>query len=241
MAQAPTPAPVLAPAPAYGAPKEEEKGWADTLKGYVPDISMPKKWPWESAETGLVGGRKRARMMRGGDFGANAPLSLATNASPISGINSARPHNWVGGRTRGRRCSNNRGRSRGRGGSKMRGSKMRGSKMRGSKMRGSRRSKKGGDDIDNTWDIEMGPRSESPAYINVAQDADDMEKGLTKFSPEPEQGDEKVGGKRRRGTKSKKHYKKGAMSKTRKGRKDFVTHKGDKYFHRRGHRQTTRQ
>jgi hypothetical protein len=213
------PAPAPAPAPAYGAPKEEEKGWADTLKGYVPE--MPKKWPWESAETGLVGGRKRARMMRGGDFGANAPLSLATNASPISGINSARPHNWVGGRTRGRRRSNNRGRSRGRG--------------------GSRRSKKGGDDIDDTWDIEMGPRSESPAYINVAQDADDMEKGLTKFSPEPEPGDEKAGGKRRRGNKSKKHYKKGAMSKTRKGRKDFVTHKGDKYFHRRGHRQTTRQ
>ena len=42
-------------------------------------------------------------------------------------------------------------------------------------------------------------------------------------------------------TKSKKHYKKGSMSKTRKGRKDFVTHKGDKDFHRRGHRQTKRQ
>lgn len=200
LAQAPTPLP-LAPAPAYGAPKEEEKGWADTLKGYVPDISMPKKWPWQSDDTGLVGGRKRARTMRGGDFGANAPLSLATNASPISGINSARPHNWVGGRTRGRRCSNNRGRSRGLG-------------------RG--RSKKGGDDVDPAlWDIEMGPRSDSPAYINVARDADDMEKGLTKFSPEPEAGDEKAGGKRRRGNKSKKHYKKGGMSKTRKGRKAF--------------------
>ena len=48
---------------------------------------------------------------------------------------------------------------------------------------------------------------------------------------------EKVGGKRRR---SKKFYK-GKASKTRKGRKDFVTHKGDKYFHRKGHRQTKRQ
>jgi hypothetical protein len=33
-------------------------------------------------------------------------------------------------------------------------------------------------------------------------------------------------------------YKKGSRSKTRKGRKDFVTHKGSKYYNRRGHRQT---
>jgi hypothetical protein len=46
-----------------------------------------------------------------------------------------------------------------------------------------------------------------------------------------------VGGKRKR---SKKFYK-GKASKTRKGRKDFVTHKGDKYFNRKGHRQTKRQ
>ena len=45
------------------------------------------------------------------------------------------------------------------------------------------------------------------------------------------------GGKRRR---SKKFYK-GKASKSRKGRKDFITHKGDKYFHRKGHRQTKRQ
>lgn len=104
-----------------------------------------------------------------------------------------------------------------------------------------RRSRKGGDGEDDTWDIEMGPRSESPAHLIVAKDADDMEKGLTKFSPEPGPGAEQAGGKRRRGNKSKKHYKKGAMSKTRKGRKDFVTHKGDKKFHRRGHIQTKRQ
>ena len=106
-----------------------------------------------------------------------------------------------------------------------------------------RRSKKGGDETKkDTWDIEMGPRSESPDHLIAAKDADDMEKGLTKFSPEPKKpGDEQAGGKRRRGNKSKKHYKKGSMSKTRKGRKDFVTHKGDKYFHRRGHRQTKRQ
>lgn len=33
-------------------------------------------------------------------------------------------------------------------------------------------------------------------------------------------------------------FKKGSASKTRKGRKDFVTHKGDKKYNRRGHRQS---
>ena len=35
-----------------------------------------------------------------------------------------------------------------------------------------------------------------------------------------------------------KNPKKGQPSRTRKGRLDFVTHKGDKYYHRKGHRQT---
>ena len=120
-----------------------------------------------------------------------------------------------------------------------------------------RRSKKGGDDTKkNIWDIEMGSRSESPEYVRAANDADNMESGrnsptqetiyekelkdLSKRDDKMERG-MKLGGKRRRGNKSKKHYKKGTMSKTRKGRKDFVTHKGDKDFHRRGHRQSKRQ
>ncbi len=37
---------------------------------------------------------------------------------------------------------------------------------------------------------------------------------------------------------SAKHPKKRQPSRTRKGRLDFVTHKGDKYYHRKGHRQT---
>ena len=67
---------------------------------------------------------------------------------------------------------------------------------------------------------------------------DDIEMGIPKeeMNYDPN-ADEKVGGKRRR---SKKYYK-GKASKTRKGRKDFVTHKGDKYFNRKGHRQTKRQ
>ena len=120
-----------------------------------------------------------------------------------------------------------------------------------------RRSKKGGDDTKkNIWDIEMGSRSESPEYVHAAKRADDMESGrnsphqetiyeqqlknLAARDDKMEKG-MKLGGKRRRGNKSKKHYKKGTMSKTRKGRKDFVTHKGDKDFHRRGHRQSKRQ
>ena len=111
-----------------------------------------------------------------------------------------------------------------------------------SKTHKKRRSKKGGDgEKDKPWDIEMGPRSESPEQLAVNEDANWMETGMTKFSPEPGPGDEQAGGKRRRGNKSKKHHKKGSMSKTRKGHKDFITHKGDKDFHRRGHRQSKRQ
>ena len=45
---------------------------------------------------------------------------------------------------------------------------------------------------------------------------------------------------RRRSSRSRKgsNPKKGMASKTRKGRKDFVTHKGDKYYNRKGHRQS---
>jgi hypothetical protein len=120
-----------------------------------------------------------------------------------------------------------------------------------------RRSKKGGDDTKkNIWDIEMGSREESPEYVHAAKRADDMERGhksphqetiyekelkdISKRDDKMERG-MKLGGKRRRGNKSKKHYKKGTMSKTRKGRKNFVTHKGDNDFHRRGRRQTKRQ
>ena len=78
-------------------------------------------------------------------------------------------------------------------------------------------------------------------------DARSVEEGRSKkYSPKAQEtGSEIAGGKKKRKTrksrKSKKHYKKGSASKTRKGRKDFVTHKGDKKFHRRGHRQSYRQ
>lgn len=44
--------------------------------------------------------------------------------------------------------------------------------------------------------------------------------------------------KKRRDAAEGKHPHKGQASKTRKGRKDFVTHKGDKKFNRKGHRQS---
>ena len=49
-----------------------------------------------------------------------------------------------------------------------------------------------------------------------------------------------MGGKRRRRVKSMKggNPRKGMKSRTRKGRKDFVTHKGDKYYNRKGKRQS---
>lgn len=46
------------------------------------------------------------------------------------------------------------------------------------------------------------------------------------------------GGGSRKSYKKKRHPKKGQRSRTRKGRKDFVTHKGDKYYNRSHHRQT---
>ena len=44
--------------------------------------------------------------------------------------------------------------------------------------------------------------------------------------------------KKRRDAVEGKHPHKGQASKTRKGRKDFVTHKGDKKFNRKSHRQS---
>ena len=58
-----------------------------------------------------IGGRKRTRRrhMRGGDFKDNTPITgLAANASPISDIKTAQPHNLVGGKTKRRRHSKSR-------------------------------------------------------------------------------------------------------------------------------------
>jgi|UniRef100_A0A6C0CYD9 hypothetical protein len=110
------------------------------------------------------------------------------------------------------------------------------------------RARRGGED-----DLEMGlkeqykqditameeGRSPSPPtnYNPPPPSLSTIERGLAPKRISPTYGTQSKGGKRRR---SKKFYK-GKASKTRKGRKDFVTHKGDKDFHRKGHRQTKRQ
>lgn len=100
---APAPMPAPAPAPTYPpapAPTEEPGVLDNVTTGVKTQFNRAKEWAanlWPS-----TGGRRRMRAMRGGNVNASDPLSLATNASPISGISSARAHNWVGGRTRGR-------------------------------------------------------------------------------------------------------------------------------------------
>ena len=87
--------------------------------------------------------------------------------------------------------------------------------------RRSSRARRGGDEPKtDDWDVEMGPRSESPVQQLANVEASDMESGLTKYSPQPTMpGEEMLGGKgKRRRYKSKKHNKKRRTS-TRKGRK----------------------
>jgi len=128
-----------------------------------------------------------------------------------------------------------------------------------SKGRSRARSRKGGDDVDanKTFHVEEGygpdktrqhlmeeGRSDSPTNIPRSNNSYPVTVSTVKINKYNPKGDEKVGGKRRntrRARKSKKHYKKGSASKSRKGRKDFVTHKGDKKYHRRGHRQSKPQ
>lgn len=104
-------APAAAPAPAPA----EESGWLSGLTAKIGELDprklLPKSDP-NAPSTSWFGGRKRMRAMRGGNVNASDPLSLATNASPISGIGSARAHNWVGGRTRAQKRSRSQGRSR---------------------------------------------------------------------------------------------------------------------------------
>ena len=102
---APAPAPTYPPAPA-GEPGVLDNATAgvkeqyERAKGWFTNL-LPKSDP-NAPSSSWFGGRRRSRAMRGGNVNASDPLSLATNASPISGISSARAHNWVGGRTRGR-------------------------------------------------------------------------------------------------------------------------------------------
>ena len=101
-----------------------------------------------------------------------------------------------------------------------------------------KRGRKGGGDIEEgnpekeeyarKTPEELAEEGRSPSPVNLPTTEEKMEEGSL-YS-------KLFGGKR----KSRKHPRKGQMSKTRKGRKDFVTHKGDKMFNRKGHRQSRR-
>ena len=79
---------------AWNKTKSATSGAYDSATGTTPSTTYP------STTSTLGGKRKRSRKMRGG-FSDNTPTTgLAAHASPISGVKSAQPHNWVGGRTR---------------------------------------------------------------------------------------------------------------------------------------------
>jgi hypothetical protein len=106
-----------APAPTYVAPAPAGESWFNGLGTKIGELgakldprkllpssdpNAPSTAPSTAPSSSWFGGKRRMRAMRGGNVHASNPLSLATTASPISGISSALAHNWVGGRTRGR-------------------------------------------------------------------------------------------------------------------------------------------
>ena len=80
---------------AWNKTKSATSGAYDSATGTTPTGTTP------TGTTSAFGGkRKRSRKMRGG-FSDNTPTTgLAAHASPISGVKSAQPHNWVGGKTK---------------------------------------------------------------------------------------------------------------------------------------------
>jgi hypothetical protein len=98
-------------------------GWGSTLSQDSSNLWNKTKNAASGLTSGLTsngssttygtptGGRKRTRRrhMRGGNFKDNTPTTgLAAHASPISGVKTAQPHNWVGGKTKRRRHSKSR-------------------------------------------------------------------------------------------------------------------------------------
>jgi len=66
-----------------------------TPSSYTPTTPTTNVTP-----TYTTGGRKRSRKMRGGYQPNSSTTNMAFTAAPISGIKTAQPHNWVGGKTR---------------------------------------------------------------------------------------------------------------------------------------------
>ena len=104
------------------------------------------------------------------------------------------------------------------------------------KARAMGRARRGGEEHEG--DIKMGIKEQDNQNLIAMEEGRSPSPpnmpGEVYYNTDPDNMD---GGKRRR---SKKFYK-GKASKTQKGRQDFVTHKEDKFYNRKGHRQTKRQ
>ena len=77
---------------AYNKTKSAASSAYSSATGSTPTYAPTTTYTTPSSYTpsGAYGGKRRSKKMRGGN--------LAATASPISGIKTAQPHNWVGGK-----------------------------------------------------------------------------------------------------------------------------------------------
>jgi hypothetical protein len=74
----------------------------------TPPSTIPPVAPTPMPPSAVNGGKRRTRKMSGG-YSSNISLTgLAATASPISGVKTAQPHHWVGGRTKRRQSKSHR-------------------------------------------------------------------------------------------------------------------------------------
>ena len=88
---------------AYNKTKNVASSAYSSATGSTPTYTAPSTTSYTApttsyAPSGAYGGKRRSRKMRGGVSSNIALTGLAANASPISGIKTAEPHNWVGGK-----------------------------------------------------------------------------------------------------------------------------------------------
>jgi len=78
----------------------------------TPPSTIPPAAPTPVLPSVVNGGKRRTRKMSrkmSGGYSSNISLTgLAATASPISGVKTAQPHHWVGGRTKRRQSKSHR-------------------------------------------------------------------------------------------------------------------------------------
>ena len=78
----------------------------------TPPSTIPPVAPTPMPPSAVNGGKRRTRKMSrkmSGGYSSNISLTgLAATASPISGVKTAQPHHWVGGRTKRRQSKSHR-------------------------------------------------------------------------------------------------------------------------------------